>query len=82
MPTRTSIIVESEIGTGGNTTDLGTVNTATINTLNGDIINFNSKAKRLANFADNNGIFRYYSSGNKILKCSEQNARKSANYSF
>ena len=37
----------------------------------GDIINFNSKAKRLANFADNNGIFRYYSSGNKILKCSE-----------
>ena len=35
----------------------------------GELIKFNSKSKRLADFANDTGKFRYYSSGGKILKC-------------
>ena len=35
----------------------------------GDIVKFNGKSKRLAEFATEDGKFRYYSSGGKILKC-------------
>ena len=34
-----------------------------------DISKFDGKSKRLANFANENGKYRYYSSGQKILKC-------------
>jgi restriction endonuclease S subunit len=35
----------------------------------GDVCEFLPKSKRLANFANEDGKFRYYSSGSKILKC-------------
>jgi type I restriction-modification system DNA methylase subunit len=35
----------------------------------GDVVDFLPKSKRLANFANDTGKYRYYSSGSKILKC-------------
>jgi type I restriction-modification system DNA methylase subunit len=35
------------------------------------IIKFNGKSKRLAEFANDNGKYRYYSSGNTILRCNK-----------
>ena len=35
----------------------------------GDVCEFNSKSKRLADFANQTGKYRYYSSGQKILNC-------------
>lgn len=37
----------------------------------GDICEFIKKSSRLADFAEENGTYHYYSSGSKILKCNE-----------
>ena len=42
----------------------------------GDYITFVNKGKRLASFANDKGIYNYYSSGNKILKCNEADIKE------